>query len=65
MKCQTCNHDRRLHSEKGCRVTGCGCTAFVGHDPAQTGARRVCVDVPDGYTLSISLIPWSDSEDRT
>jgi hypothetical protein len=61
MTCQNgeCGHPDKIHNEAGCRKTGCPCTAFVLPEPATAPpkVRRVCVDVPDGYVLSISLIP--------
>jgi hypothetical protein len=52
-----CRHARRYHNQDGCRTTGCSCRAFVaGKEEAMPG-RRVCIDVPDGYVLSMSLIP--------
>lgn len=61
--CLQCTHALTAHTRDdqvgACRVTGCGCMAFV-EPPIETppGApRRVCIDVPDGYVLSVSLIP--------
>ena len=57
---EPCDHLRRHHNTAGCMVTLCKCQEFTEElqdAPPATGARRVCVDVPVGYTLSISLIP--------
>lgn len=63
--CVACDHQLAAHqdAETGkvgrCRITGCNCEAWA-EEPATApvaGPRRVCVDVPDGYVLSISLIP--------
>jgi len=66
--CTTCAHQLRAHQneETGkvgpCRITRCGCTDFAEApiEAPASGPRRVCVDVPDGYTLSISLIPQQE-----
>jgi hypothetical protein len=73
MRCQTCNHLRAVHfSQTGdavpCRITGCGCTALVEPAaPAQADSpRRICIDLPDGYMVSVSLVPYSgDGESET
>jgi hypothetical protein len=64
--CEACTHIASFHVERTgpCRVADCDCSQFlhadiVDEDEAQTRprVRRVAVDVPDGYTLSITLIP--------
>jgi len=54
-----CDHPAAIHNDAGCRRTSCKCDALVLPEPEQApkGPRRVCIDVPDGYVLSISLIP--------
>jgi hypothetical protein len=52
-----CRHARRYHNPDGCRTTGCSCKGFVGGKDEAMPGRRVCIDVPDGYVLSMSLIP--------
>jgi hypothetical protein len=65
---KTCHHAVRVHADDdgACRVTGCDCERFLDKPEAMQGkrptTRRVAIDVPDGYTLSMSLIPWSDQD---
>lgn len=54
--CETCGHPPRLH-EGHCRVTGCPCTEYAAPAESAFPPRRVSVDVPDGYSLHISLVP--------
>lgn len=63
LACLECTHALKAHTRDGkvggCRITGCECGSFV-EAPIETppGApRRVCIDVPDGYVLSVSLYP--------
>jgi hypothetical protein len=65
MICQKCEHPGDVHKKDGCRVTGCECPGFDGPPapPEPTKPRRVTVDVPDGYTLSITLIPVETADD--
>lgn len=47
-----------------CRLTGCDCTAFVESTPLlHAKPQRICIDLPDGYTVSVSLIPWDGGSD--
>ena len=59
MTCEFCTHTESVHSEHGCRVTGCGCSAFAAPETPEPRPthRKVCVDVPDGYAVTFSLIP--------
>lgn len=61
-ECVRCQHPRAAHGGKGtaCRFSRCGCESFDDGRPrpARPGARRVAIDVPDGYTLSVTLIPF-------
>lgn len=65
MVCQNCEHPGAIHNDRGCRVTGCECSALEGPPaaPEPPRPRRVCVDVPDGYTLSFTLIPDRQGDD--
>jgi hypothetical protein len=73
IRCETCTHALNAHQNAKtgkvalCRITGCGCTAFVEPKPEpveESGPRRVCIDVPDGYVLSMSLIPHQPYEEE-
>lgn len=64
MPCKTCLHARVRHIRDdelvACRLTGCQCKEYV--DPViavDSGAREVTITVPDGYMLSISLVPYT------
>lgn len=62
--CIHCQHPKASHSQVGnCRLGGCGCPGFDDGTPKpkRPGPRRVAIDVPDGYTLSVTLIPWDPS----
>lgn len=57
-----CEHPAYVHTEEGCRVTKCVCTALTLPEPEQAkipGGRRISVDVPDGYMLTVTLVPYS------
>lgn len=61
-----CSHPKGLHLPDRCRVNGCACTGFrdasANHEAGQpTTTRRVSIDVPDGYMLSISLVPYTEA----
>lgn len=63
MSCR-CGHLSAMHIAGGtCRLNGCGCQEFRDADasdvPEQGKARTITVEVPDGYMLSISLIPYT------
>jgi hypothetical protein len=58
-----CEHPARVHNDTGCRVTACPCDALMTPEPEESkipGGRRVCVDVPDGYMLTVSLVPYNE-----
>jgi hypothetical protein len=57
-----CGHAAGFHNDAGCRVTGCVCPRFMEAREDRPRSRRVAIDVPDGYTLSISLIPWDPEQ---
>lgn len=69
--CLVCSHPLTAHQDAAtgvvdrCRVTRCGCEEFAEAEleAPPSGPRRVCVDVPDGYVLSISLIPHQEASD--
>lgn len=62
-----------------CAAPGCPCGSFVGELPdprsvpdadetiaaaiREVSARRVCVDVPPGYAVSIELVPIVSQEE--
>jgi hypothetical protein len=56
-----CGHIYVLHKADGdCRVNGCRCEEFTGGTPApveKPSHRKVCVDVPDGYGVTFSVLP--------
>jgi hypothetical protein len=55
-----CGHPEAAHNKGGsCRIGGCSCPGFDdGTRPErEPRMRRVAIDLPDGYMLSISLIP--------
>lgn len=62
--CETegCDHARDRHAEAAspspgaCRVTGCSCGAY-NHAPDAPTPRRISIDVPDGYSVHVSLVP--------
>lgn len=59
-----CGHPEKVHGGKGCRVTGCQCSGLQLAEVQETktpSGRRVCVDVPDGYMLTVSLVPYTES----
>ena len=65
-----CGHPSQLHANRpgdtSCRVNGCSCRAFADPEPGEAperGPRRVAIDVPDGYIVSISLIPAREEPD--
>lgn len=72
MRCENCTHKREIHVDESgaCRLTGCGCDLFIGwpkgyggpsgrlNDP-DDGGRQICIDVPDGYMVSVSLVPYA------
>ena len=60
MKCARpeCGHPRAIHAGDGCRIGGCPCSGFDDGRKRATGPRRVSIDVPEGYILSITLTPW-------
>lgn len=63
--CINCPHPSQGHTKTGaCRFGGCPCPGFNdGTSRAKPpGSRRVAIDVPDGYTVSISLIPWDTTD---
>lgn len=73
VRCEQCSHALTAHQStstgkvEGCRITGCGCGAFVEPkpepvDPARS--QRVCFDVPPGYVVSVSLIPHQPLEEE-
>lgn len=72
-RCEVCSHQLTAHQSDTdgkvgpCRITGCECTAFVepAPEPILAGPRRVCIDVPDGYVLSVSLIPHQPLEEES
>jgi len=56
-----CEHLARDHNDSGCRRTGCPCTELLLPEQTKTPTgRRVCMDVPDGYMLTVSLVPYSE-----
>jgi len=66
LPCVACTHALSAHTRDGkvaaCRITNCACEAFV-EAPLKTPpgfARRVCIDVPDGYVVSLQLIPHTE-----
>lgn len=62
--CIHCQHPKASHNHLGkCRLGGCGCQGFDDGTPKATkpGPRRVAIDVPDGYVLSVTLIPHDPS----
>lgn len=62
--CTACQHPKASHTQVGkCRLGGCGCPGFDDGStkPQRPSARRVAIDVPDGYTLSVTLIPYDPS----
>lgn len=68
--CETegCDHRRTAHAEAdtpspgACRITGCPCGAF-NHTPEPSTPRRISIDVPDGYSVHISLVPVDPAAD--
>ncbi|MCC6619469.1 MAG: hypothetical protein IT341_10585 [Chloroflexi bacterium] len=64
-RCVVCVHELQAHQSEtdgkvgACRVTRCPCQDYAepAAEPMPATPRRVCIDVPDGYVLSISLIP--------
>lgn len=60
-----CEHPARFHTDDRCRVTACTCEELRVPEPEVAkvpSTRRVCIDVPDGYSLSVSLIPFTESQ---
>ena len=65
-----CEHPKGLHIAglNACRINGCSCPRFRdpgGQEQPEPGPRRVTVDVPDGYMLSISLVPYTEPAEET
>lgn len=56
-----CGHPRAIHAGDACRINGCACTGFADGKKPPTGPRRIAVDVPDGYMVTINLSPWDPS----
>lgn len=69
--CDTCTHIASFHVERAgdCRVDGCTCVRFTGGeleeeaDKPEIGPRRITVDVPDGFMVTFSLVPYSEAVD--
>lgn len=68
-RCPDCGHLTSVHFDAEgqpvtCRITGCACETHPAKDAAEvsTEARRICIDVPDGYMVSVSLVPYSGEE---
>lgn len=58
-----CGHPRAIHAGEACRIGGCSCTGFDDGKPKRpAGPRRVSIDVPDGYELTIILTPPDDPQ---
>lgn len=55
-----CEHSARDHTEEGvCRRTKCPCEGLLLPEQTKTATgHRVCMDVPDGYMLTVSLVPY-------
>lgn len=53
-----CGHPRAIHTTDACRINGCRCAGFDDGKRRVTGPRRVAIDIPEGYVLSITLAPW-------
>ncbi len=62
MNCDTCGHSQTIHNDKGCRKTDCTCEAFkiVGPTVLEPSVRRVTLDLPDGYMVTVSLVPYTE-----
>lgn len=66
-ECARCPHPRGAHADDGeCRLNGCGCPGFLRSDDAEAidnepgaGTRRIAIDVPDGYMVTITLAPYT------
>lgn len=69
--CDTCTHIASFHVERAgdCRVDGCECVRFTSTDAdletdeTEAGPRRIAVDVPDGFMVTFSLIPYAEAVD--
>lgn len=64
MSC-VCGHLKALHLAGVCRINGCGCEGFETADaprPVTGQPRTVTIELPDGYMLSVSLVPYVTSE---
>ena len=62
-----CGHPKGLHvGVLACRVNGCSCAQFrdsAGPETAPaSGGRRVTFEVPDGYALTVSLVPYTEPD---
>lgn len=53
-----CGHPSAIHVGEACRIGGCRCAGFSDGSKRPAGPRRVSIDVPDGYMLSVTLTPW-------
>ena len=62
-KCETCTHALEIHNEEGCRRTGCSCEGFAFTEPVAVPpqVRRITIDLPDGFMVSVSLVPYTAS----
>lgn len=57
-----CSHVKSLHTPYGCRINGCRCDGFrdvlTTSEPEQEPtARRLVVEIPEGFYATISLYP--------
>lgn len=65
--CAACRHPFAAHDARQgfCRLGGCGCGGYDSGEPeiVETGPRRVCVDVPDGFAVTFQLVPVAQAEE--
>jgi hypothetical protein len=57
MNCARCGHPRAIHLTDACRIGGCACTGFSDGSRSATGPRRVALELPAGYRLTVTLSP--------
>lgn len=61
-----CGHPYPVHVEElRCRVTRCECQRYVEPDdePAAPEPRRLVIEIPAGYAVTVQLVPLTDGAD--
>lgn len=59
-----CSHPLAIHigPDGSCRVNGCPCAEFRARGATKPTGRVVSFEIPDGYALTVQLVPVEASD---